>query len=163
MPVDSILVEDNSTYRRITNHAGRARTPLRAADGVALGGMTPAGVREVAERLIGMGVAAVMIKLGNQGAYLRVTSDQARLARCGRAAATLRGQIVNDLAAAAEQVRPQLARLRERAEGLTVGNVAMTGSGSTLFVLADSERLAAEHRAFGDRHCAPSWRARGGV
>ena len=62
------------------------------------------------------------------------------------AAATLRGQIVNDLAAAAEQVRPQLARLRERAEGLTVGNVAMTGSGSTLFVLADSERLAAEHR-----------------
>ena len=53
---------------------------------------------------------------------------------------------MNDLAAAAEQVRPQLARLRERAEGLTVGNVAMTGSGSTLFVLADSERLAAEHR-----------------
>jgi sugar/nucleoside kinase (ribokinase family) len=66
------------------------RIRMRAADGVALGGMTPAGVREVAERLIGMGVAAVMIKLGNQGAYLHVTSDKARLARCGRASATLR-------------------------------------------------------------------------
>jgi sugar/nucleoside kinase (ribokinase family) len=66
------------------------RIRMRAADGVALGGMNPAGVREVAERLIGMGVAAVMIKLGNQGAYLRVTSDKARLARCGRASATLR-------------------------------------------------------------------------
>jgi sugar/nucleoside kinase (ribokinase family) len=66
------------------------RIRMRAAEGVALGGMTPAGVREVAERLIGMGVAAVMIKLGNQGAYLRVTSDPARLARCGRAASTLR-------------------------------------------------------------------------
>jgi 4-diphosphocytidyl-2-C-methyl-D-erythritol kinase len=62
------------------------------------------------------------------------------------APATLRGEIVNDLAAAAELVRPQLALLRERAEGLSVGNVAMTGSGSTLFVVADSERLAAEHR-----------------
>jgi sugar/nucleoside kinase (ribokinase family) len=66
------------------------RIRMRAADGVALGGMTPAGVREVAERLIGMGVAAVMIKLGNQGAYLHVTSDKARLARCGHASATLR-------------------------------------------------------------------------
>jgi 4-diphosphocytidyl-2-C-methyl-D-erythritol kinase len=62
------------------------------------------------------------------------------------APATLRGEIVNDLAAAADLVRPQLALLRERAEGLSVGNVAMTGSGSTLFVVADSERLAAEHR-----------------
>jgi 4-diphosphocytidyl-2-C-methyl-D-erythritol kinase len=62
------------------------------------------------------------------------------------APATLRGEIVNDLAASAELVRPQLALLRERAEGLSVGNVAMTGSGSTLFVVADSERLAAEHR-----------------
>ena len=65
------------------------RIRRRAADGVALGGMTPASVREVAERLIGLGVAAVMIKLGNHGAYLRVTSDRARLARSGRAAATL--------------------------------------------------------------------------
>lgn len=61
----------------------------RAAAGVALGGLTPAAVRDVAERLIGMGVAAVLIKLGNQGAYLRVTADSARLARCGAAAATL--------------------------------------------------------------------------
>jgi sugar/nucleoside kinase (ribokinase family) len=65
------------------------RIRRRAADGVALGGMTPASVREVAERLIGLGVAAVMIKLGNLGAYLRVTSDRARLARSGRASATL--------------------------------------------------------------------------
>ncbi len=65
------------------------RVRSRAAEGVALGGMTPAEVRGVAERLIAMGAAAVMVKLGNQGAYLRVTSDNARLARCGCAAATL--------------------------------------------------------------------------
>ena len=65
------------------------RVRRRAAEGVALGGLTPAAVRGVAERLIGMGAAAVMIKLGNQGAYLRVTADAGRLARTGAAAATL--------------------------------------------------------------------------
>lgn len=48
----------------------------------------------------------------------------------------LRGAIVNDLAAAAEMVRPELAQLRVRVEGLGVGPVAMSGSGSTLFVVA---------------------------
>jgi len=67
------------------------RVRKRAAEGVALGGMTPAEVRGVAERLIGMGAAAVLIKLGNQGAYLRVTSDAARLAQVGRGAPTLQG------------------------------------------------------------------------
>lgn len=57
-----------------------------------------------------------------------------------------RGGIVNDLAAAAELVRPELARLRERAEGLGVGRVAMTGSGSTLFVHAATAAAAADHR-----------------
>jgi len=65
------------------------RVRRRAAEGVALGGLTPAAVRGVAERLIGMGAAAVMIKLGNQGAYLRVTADAGRLSRTGAAAATL--------------------------------------------------------------------------
>lgn len=58
----------------------------------------------------------------------------------------VRGEIVNDLAVAAELVRPELARLRERAEGLGVGRVAMTGSGSTLFVAAASADEAAGHR-----------------
>lgn len=58
----------------------------------------------------------------------------------------LRGGIVNDLAEAAEMVRPELAQLRERVEGLGVGRVAMSGSGSTLFVVADSAAAQREHR-----------------
>ncbi len=61
--------------------------------------------------------------------------------------ATVRGEIVNDLAAAAELVRPELAQLRRRAEGLCVGSVAMTGSGSTLFVAAHTAEGAARQRA----------------
>lgn len=61
--------------------------------------------------------------------------------------ATVRGEIVNDLAAAAELVRPELARVRRRAEGLGVGRVAMTGSGSTLFVAARTAEDAARQRS----------------
>ncbi len=67
--------------------------PARAVDvrrqavaGVPLGGLTGADVRQVADRLIGMGVAIVMIKLGEQGAYLQATPATARLRACGRAA-----------------------------------------------------------------------------
>jgi sugar/nucleoside kinase (ribokinase family) len=58
----------------------------QAVAGVPLGGLTGAEVRDVAERLIGMGVAIVMIKLGDQGAYLQATPSVARLRACGRAA-----------------------------------------------------------------------------
>ncbi len=50
-------------------------------------------------------------------------------------------RFVNDLAAAAERVRPELTQLRHRAEALGVFT-AMTGSGSTLFATADSAASA---------------------
>ena len=55
----------------------------KAAEGVPMGGLIEDDVRALAGELISMGVAVVMIKLGNQGAYLRVTSDEKRLAACG--------------------------------------------------------------------------------
>lgn len=54
-----------------------------AAAGKPLGGLTTDAVREIAGLLIEMGCAVVMLKLGNQGAYLRVTEDTERLAACG--------------------------------------------------------------------------------
>ena len=55
----------------------------KAAEGVPMGGLIEDDVRALADELIRMGVAVVMLKLGNQGAYLRVTGDEARLAACG--------------------------------------------------------------------------------
>ncbi|MDX9867114.1 MAG: carbohydrate kinase family protein [Kiritimatiellia bacterium] len=55
----------------------------RAAAGVPMGGLIEEDVRALAGELIALGVAVVMLKLGSQGAYLRVTSDEARLAACG--------------------------------------------------------------------------------
>ncbi len=94
--VDVFMPSLDEIVYMLDPHAGE-RVRQRTAAGIALGGMTPAEVRGVAERLIQLGVAAVMIKLGNQGAYLRVTSDTARLERGGRAAATLQGWAGADL------------------------------------------------------------------
>ena len=55
-----------------------------AAD-VPLGGCDAAEVERLCDRLIDMGTAVVMLKLGRQGAYLHATGDAARLAACGRA------------------------------------------------------------------------------
>lgn len=56
-----------------------------------------------------------------------------------------RDGFVNDLAAAAERVRPELQQLRRQAADLGVG-VAMTGSGSVLFAAAPSRALAEGQR-----------------
>jgi 4-diphosphocytidyl-2-C-methyl-D-erythritol kinase len=48
----------------------------------------------------------------------------------------------NDLQAAAERVRPELAVLRQRVADLTQRAVAMTGSGSTLFVPCSDAQMA---------------------
>lgn len=40
-------------------------------------------LREVADRLLGWGAATVVLKLGDQGLYLRTTTDRARLRRVG--------------------------------------------------------------------------------
>ncbi len=55
----------------------------KAAEGVPMGGLIEDDVRALAGELIGMGAAVAMLKLGNQGAYLRVTGDERRLAACG--------------------------------------------------------------------------------
>jgi sugar/nucleoside kinase (ribokinase family) len=55
----------------------------KAAEGVPMGGLIEDDVRALAGELLAMGVAVVMLKLGNQGAYLRVTEDRRRLAGCG--------------------------------------------------------------------------------
>ncbi|MBP7636278.1 MAG: carbohydrate kinase family protein [Kiritimatiellae bacterium] len=55
----------------------------KAAEGVPMGGLIEDDVRALAGELLAMGVAVVMLKLGSQGAYLRVTSDTRRLAACG--------------------------------------------------------------------------------
>jgi len=59
-----------------------------------------------------------------------------------------RGGYRNDLQAAAERVRPELRDLRRRVTELVQREVAMTGSGSTLFVPCDDADMA--------RRCAAS-------
>ncbi len=63
-----------------------------------------------------------------------------------RSAAQLMDRLVNDLEPAAEQVAPEVGRLRREAEALAAGPVRMTGSGSALFRLFDS-------RADAERFC----------
>jgi sugar/nucleoside kinase (ribokinase family) len=58
----------------------------RAAAGVPLGGATAADLADISRRLIGMGAAMVMIKLGEYGACLHVTDDPGRLRDAGRIA-----------------------------------------------------------------------------
>jgi 4-diphosphocytidyl-2C-methyl-D-erythritol kinase len=53
-----------------------------------------------------------------------------------------RGGYRNDLQAAAERVRPELRDLRRRVTELVQREVAMTGSGSTLFVPCDDAETA---------------------
>lgn len=60
------------------------RVRAATAKGVPLGGLSPDEIRSIADRLIGLGAAGVMIKLGKEGAYLRTTADRGRLASCGR-------------------------------------------------------------------------------
>lgn len=55
----------------------------KAAEGVPMGGLIEDDVHALAGELIAAGVAVVMLKLGNQGAYLRVSSDERRLVACG--------------------------------------------------------------------------------
>ncbi len=59
---------------------------LQSAQGVPLGGLSVAEVRQVADRAIAMGAAIVLIKLGIEGIYFQTTPDHARLRACGAAA-----------------------------------------------------------------------------
>jgi sugar/nucleoside kinase (ribokinase family) len=55
----------------------------RAAAGEPLGGLSEQEVRALAEELLSLGAAVVMLKLGSQGAYLRTAGDPGRLGACG--------------------------------------------------------------------------------
>lgn len=66
---------------------GRSETVrLETARGIPLGGLSVADVRQLADRLIEMGPAIVMLKLGAEGVYVQTTSDFGRLAACGAVA-----------------------------------------------------------------------------
>ncbi len=56
---------------------------------------------------------------------------------------TWRGDLVNDLAAAARRVCPELARLHEKLTEAVAPPVCITGSGSTMFILCDDAAEAA--------------------
>lgn len=55
----------------------------QAARGNPLGGMSVGEVQNVADRLLGMGPAVVLLKLGAEGVYFQATRDAARLNACG--------------------------------------------------------------------------------
>ena len=57
----------------------------QSAAGAPLGGCDAGEVQRLCARLTDMGTAVVMLKLGQQGAYLHTTGDAARLGACGRA------------------------------------------------------------------------------
>lgn len=63
-----------------------ARIRRRAAEGVPLGGFSAGAVRDLAQRLLDLGAAAVLLKLGREGAYLQTTTDGARLRAAGACA-----------------------------------------------------------------------------
>ncbi|MGI5869767.1 MAG: carbohydrate kinase family protein [Kiritimatiellia bacterium] len=54
-----------------------------------LGGLDANDILAISTRLIELGAGAVFLKLGRQGAFLRVTEDRDRLAKSGRCAPTL--------------------------------------------------------------------------
>jgi 4-diphosphocytidyl-2-C-methyl-D-erythritol kinase len=68
-------------------------------------------------------------------------------------AADLSGKLVNDLEPPAFALQPNLGALRDRIEADTKHVVRMSGSGSSLFVLADEPTEAAEIAATVTRNC----------
>ncbi|MDA7936497.1 4-(cytidine 5'-diphospho)-2-C-methyl-D-erythritol kinase [bacterium] len=58
--------------------------------------------------------------------------------------AALGNRLFNDLESAAERIRPQLGRLRQAVEKAGYSHVRMSGSGSTLFIVA-ADLAAADH------------------
>lgn len=69
-----LFMTDRPAWKRITQKHGAIKVD-RDVDWALL--------RKLSERLLGWGAAVVMIKLGDQGAYLRTTTDPRRLARMG--------------------------------------------------------------------------------
>ena len=54
--------------------------------GAPLGGLTPADVEALAADALALGPAAVLLKLGKEGAYVRASGDRSRFAAVGRGA-----------------------------------------------------------------------------
>ncbi len=85
LPCVDLFVPSLDEIAYMLDPAAGMRVRERTAAGEPLGGCTPAEVMAIGERLVGMGAAVVMLKLGRQGAWLQATRDAGRLANCGRA------------------------------------------------------------------------------
>lgn len=72
-----LLMLDRDRYLRLADEAGGAIDIARQIDAPLL--------REIADQLLDMGCAIVVLKLGDQGLYLRTTADRDRLHQAGAA------------------------------------------------------------------------------
>lgn len=72
-----LFMLDRRRFEQMEQAVGQAAI-ARNADAALLG--------ELSERLLAMGAAAVVFKLGDQGLYMRTTQDESRLRSAGRAA-----------------------------------------------------------------------------
>jgi sugar/nucleoside kinase (ribokinase family) len=68
----------------LDRHRG-ANVRAQAARGVPLGGLTAADARQVADTLLAMGPAVVLLKLGAEGVYFQTSGELGRLKACGAA------------------------------------------------------------------------------
>lgn len=73
---ESLVLVDRSAYDRIIAQAGQRKDSL----GGILSGADGHLISNLGERLVSLGAAVVGLKLGDQGLYLRTTSDRDRLA-----------------------------------------------------------------------------------
>ena len=85
LPLVDLFVPSLDEIAFMLDPVGGMRIRDQTAAGVPLGGCDAAAVRRICDELIAMGSAAVMLKLGKQGACLQTSPDAARLADCGRA------------------------------------------------------------------------------
>ncbi|MDD5705154.1 MAG: carbohydrate kinase family protein [Kiritimatiellae bacterium] len=85
LPFVDIFVPSLDEIAYMLDPVSGMRVRVRTASGAPLGGCTPDEVAALCGRLIGMGTAVVMLKLGKQGAYVQAARDLPRLRACGHA------------------------------------------------------------------------------
>lgn len=132
----------------------------------------PARVRGIGERIDALGeMEPVPVLLAHPGAGLATAEVYACYDALQPAPAPARGAVLpglpgpglhNDLAAAAERLCPEIARLREALLAAGPRGVGLSGSGPTLFAVFPSrqEALAAATRLPAGRWCRVAWAGR---
>jgi sugar/nucleoside kinase (ribokinase family) len=86
LPLVDVFVPSLDEVVFMLDRARGQRVREAAAAGQPLGGLTAADIQDVAAKLVDLGAAVVLLKLGHHGAYLRATSDAARLKSSGACA-----------------------------------------------------------------------------